>query len=467
MKRKFTAAWLVPILVIAGLFAGTTAPVLASQAWPEPSVQLAAVSSLPKAVILLSPIADIKLGDSFTVSGSLADAYGKPIANQGVLISMGGAYLGQAATDQNGHFERQFTKSLSAGIYTIQASVGASQAAGPAEASISVKILPADVQVQTVPPIAGIPFQIGNQTFYSGDDGMAYAYISTPGNYRLSIQLDQYSNPSLRVEFGRWLQETSQTYQDIQVPDKQVIQVGLNVYLSVGQNFVDLDGYPVDPSRVSELTIRSAQGDIFVFQSGQPHWIPSSRVTRYQGGLVATQLLYSVLSVMVDGSNVVNQSQQRFYSHPDGSWPISLQLYSMQVTARDALFGFPVGTSVKVTYPDGQIISYPLDRTGKVEIHSLARGNYFTTLVGTHGINVRTPVALSRSQVLNGRVITLLDLAVVGSLGALLALGLLFYGRPNLLPRKRRSMRESQFAYAEGTAKEDDAGRDKKIIRWS
>jgi hypothetical protein len=209
--------------------------------------------------------------------------------------------------------------------------------------------------------------------------------------------------------------------------------VGLNIYHQVGQTFLDLNGNPVDPARIDEFMIRSAQGDVFVFSDGTSRWIPASRIARRVTGLEETKLLYSVISVTIDGSNVVNQSQQRFYTHPNETWPISLLLYSLHISAVDGMFGSPVGKSVNVEYPDGKIVNYPLNRAGAVDIQSLARGTYYIELVGANGMSNRLPVALSRNQQVNTKVITYLDMAVVAMLGMVVALGLLLYGRPWIL----------------------------------
>ncbi len=67
----------------------------------------------------------------------------------------------------------------------------------------------------------------------------------------------------------------SSTYLDILVPSKNdYVQVGLNVYHQVGLTFVDQAKFPVDAQRVTQVTYRSAQGDVFVVKNGQPQWIP-------------------------------------------------------------------------------------------------------------------------------------------------------------------------------------------------
>jgi hypothetical protein len=393
--------------------------------------------------IALQEPATISLGKPFTLSGTIKDQSGKPVANKSILFTIDGEYLGQARSNEDGIFERKFTKDLNAGTYTIKATSNATHTLETAVTDSILKILPAKVRVQTVPAISGIPFRMNGIRFVSGKDGYATVEIDKSGQYRLEVLVDQYQSPTKRIEFARWLEESYKPYQDIEVPTDKIIQVGFNVYHLVGQSFFDLDGLAVSPQRVAEFSIRSAQGDMFVLHDGQPRWIPASRVARRALGLEETQLLYSVLSVTVDGSNVVNQSQQRFYTYPIENWPISLLLYSMNISAKDGLFGSPVGKSVNVEFPDGHVENYPLDENGKVEIRSLARGNYYTELVGTYGLSNRTPVALSRNQDVTTKVVTYLDMATVGLLGIVLALGLLFYGRPSILNIGRKRNRQA------------------------
>jgi hypothetical protein len=377
--------------------------------------------------------ADTNLGDPFTLTGVIKDQSGKPISDKAILFTINDEYLGQARSNDEGVFERKITKVLNAGTYKIKATSNATRSLDTSVAYANLKILPAEVRVQTIPPISGIPFQMDGKRFVSGDDGFATVTIDAPGEYRLQVLAEQYQNPDKRIEFARWLEESYQPYQDVTVPTDKVIQAGFNVYHLVGQSFVDLDSVPVDPARISEFTIRSAQGDMFVLHDGEPRWIPASRVARRAFGLEETQLLYSVLTVTVDGSNVVNQSQQKFFTYPVENWPISLLLYSLRINAKDGLFGNPVGKSVNVQFPDGRIQNYPLDKSGSVEIRSLARGNYFVELVGTYGMSNKTPVALSRNQDVNTKVITYLDITVVALMGAILAAGLFLYGRPSIL----------------------------------
>jgi hypothetical protein len=273
--------------------------------------------------------------------------------------------------------------------------------------------------------------------FVSGQDGVASILIAKAGLHRLTVNAELYSNPVQRITFARWLDENYQPFHDIQVPDNKAIIVGLNVFYKVNQTFVDLSGKPVDPSRITGITIKSAQGDIFNYQQGQTEWVPSSRIARRSTGLEQTKLLYSVMGVTVDGSNVVIAAQQRFFTAPSEIWKIALTLYAIQLNGRDLLFGSPVGKAVSLVFPNGRKESYPLNQAGSVGIPFLARGIYQVQLTGTKGLDNISPVALSKNQVVNENVITYLDLEVTGAAGLFVALGLLLFGRPWLLVAKK------------------------------
>jgi hypothetical protein len=368
------------------------------------------------------------------LAGVLKDtSSGAGIANKNITISASGFYLGQARTDDNGTFNINITKVLRAGKYQITASFAGAHLLSAASDTILVQVLPATVQIQTIPAIAGIPFQMDGRRFVSGPEGTVSIDIVQAGQYQLDILLDNYKDPTQQIEFGRWALDSYQPSREVNVPSDSVVQVGLNVFHKVSFNFVDLAGYPVDPARIASISIRSIQGDAFNLKPGDTPWLPSSRTARRSLGLQVTDLLYSVNSVIIDGSNVVNSAQQRFFAKADDTWTITLLLYSLQINARDGLFASPIGKSIKVSFPDGQIRNYNLNPSGSIEIHALARGIYHITLVGVKGLGTTAPVALSRNQVVKLNIVTQLDMGVAGIVVFVFALGLILYGRPQLI----------------------------------
>jgi hypothetical protein len=310
---------------------------------------------------------------------------------------------------------------------------------------------PQTATLQTVPSIPGITFQVAGQQFVTGADGSAVVVVPQPGTYDLQVITDTFHDPYRRVEFSRWLSESFQPTRQIHFPTQNpVVQVGINVYELVGEKFVDPNGAPVNPQRVTQFSIRSLQGDAFTFKDGQPRWIPASRVTRRRsGGLDPVNLLYTVSEVMVDGSNVVNKAQQQFYAQPNATWSISLLFYTFSIHTTDALFGFPQGKQLNLYLPNGEMKTYPLDSTGSVSIPSLARGDYFFQVTGARGISPKAPVSLSKDQELNTKVISFLDMGVIGGAGMLIALGLILYGKFSLKRAVARNDRARQARYSE------------------
>ncbi len=436
-------------LVLFGLLGSVWTPVSASS------------NALSRTVLTLDDRGALDLGEDIILSGTLKDAYDRPIVGRPVRFTLGEEYLGQARSDEDGYFERKLKNALKAGIYEITATTNATHFLAASSISISMRILPAEVRVQTVPAIAGVGFELDGRRFVSGADGSAAIKVDEIGEHQLHVLAEEYEAPAQRLEFGRWLQESFSPTQTIRVPNKDVIQVGLNVFHLVKQSFVDPEGNPVDDGRITSFKIRSIQGDVFEFTDGQPRWIPASRTARRINGLEETKLLYSVINVMVNGSNVVNQSQQRFYTHAGDDWEISLLFYSMRVGAQDGLFGNPVGTSVNLEFPDGSVQNYPLNENGMAEIDSLPRGIYTIDFLGIKGKSNRTPVALSLDQEVHTKVITYVDMVVVGLLGVFLALGLLLYGRPWLvhgfLRKKPAVVEQEELAWISSPVRYEEA----------
>ena len=63
---------------------------------------------------------------------------------------------------------------------------------------------------------------------------------------------------------------------------------------------------------------------------------------------------------MVDDSNVVNQGQQRFVPGEQRDVSISVLFFQATFSVRDTLFGFPLGSAIRLRFPDGHVRRYPL-----------------------------------------------------------------------------------------------------------
>jgi phospholipase C len=269
--------------------------------------------------------------------------------------------------------------------------------------------------IQTVPPTPGMRFALDGHRFAADRAGRA----TPPAAFRragASLRaVDTEIAPGVRARFDRW-------YSGRRI-------AALNLYHRAGISFVDLDAKPIAPSAVTSVTLQGSDGSRHVLAGARRVWLQGNRVVPESQGRTSTRLYYSADKVLVSGANVVHRGQQRFFPAASPKMQLRLLLFAVRVTVRDALLGFPIGSTVRVSYPNGGERREALPRSGDVTLTSLPRGDYRVS-VEALGISSSRPVALSRDQEVNLRVISWLDVAVVVLLLGSLAMALLFVRRP-------------------------------------
>jgi hypothetical protein len=406
------------------------------------------ISQPSPTVLRIIPVGTQPLGKIFTLSALLTTPQAQPVGGGTVNFLAGGVYLSQARTNGQGIATILVNEDFEAKEYTFRAIFEGNKDYDSSSGSLAVSIQPADVVVQTVPPLEGIQFRLNGNPFVSGADGSAHILVSKTGTYALDVLTDNSKGARRKVDFSRWEDEVYNPTRLIKVPSDKPIQVGFEVSYQVGQNFVDLQNQPVDLARILSITLKSSQGSTYTFADGKSRWLPASLVTRRAIGLDVVPIQYSVMSVMVDGSNVVSQAQQRFYPHPGEIWPVQLLLFSVQVSAKDTFLGSPLGTGVALDYPDGSRQKFLFDKNHSVTIQSLARGIYHVQVIGASGFTPSTPVALSQNEVIALDVLSRIDIFAAVTLAVFFALGLVVIGRMQILgarPRKPAALRENVY----------------------
>ena len=384
--------------------------------------------------LTFQPPIPVSVGSPSMVVLQLISSKGEPVANQRVELLVNGKSERQAKTDSSGTVTFKGRRD-EAGTYALSAIFKGSRvpSLGSSKAAADMVITPELIEVHVTPPLPNVKFALDDRVFASDDYGVARLEVTKAGKYHLELLPLDTKDPNIQMAFGRWSDDYFVPSRDIEIPLQKSLNVGLEVSYQVNQTFVDLDTKPVDVSRITSITLKGSNGATYTFEDNLPHWLPAGRVIRLNNGLEETKILYSVISVMIDGSNVVSQAQQRFYVHPNDVWPVKLLLYSAGFTARDALFRFPIGTGIHVEYPDGDIQSFDFNAQNEHTLVGLARGIYRVTVLGAKGYAPPTPIALSRDQNVELMVFSYLDMGVLGSIGVIIALGLLFFGRPHLM----------------------------------
>jgi hypothetical protein len=416
--------------------------------------------------LTIQPPAPTSVGNLAIVVVQLISSKNEPVVNQSVELFVNGKSLRKSRTDTAGNAAFRIRRE-EAGTYQLEAVFKGtkSPSLGSSKTSAELVITPALVEVHTTPSLLGVKFALDGKVFSSDNYGVARIEVNKAGKYHLEVLPLETKDTDIQMAFGRWSDDYFQPTRDIEVPLDKPLQVGFEVSYRVSQKFVDLSKRPVDFKRITAVTLKGSNGTTFTFEDNLPHWLPAGRVIRLNNGLEQTKILYSVISVVIDGSNVVSQAQQRFYVNPNDVWTVQLLLYKASFTARDALFRFPVGSGIHVEYPDGDLQTFAFPQDQKQTLDGLARGIYRVTVTGADGIAPPTPIALSRDQEVELLVFSSLDIGVIATIGLFLSLGLLLFGRPYIVKDTiALAYRLTQCVLPGGRRNQPGAGSDESLI---
>jgi hypothetical protein len=385
--------------------------------------------------LTLEPLQPLTVGDHPSIVAHLTAEFGQPIRNQPIIIFIDGKRKAEGRTDSRGIASIPLKFKFEAGTYRVLAvypgiiSIGVNRAT----AELAMVIEPVRTAIYTVPPVPGLLFKLNDQTYETDENGIANIEVNTSGIFTLEVMpIDEATlPPNIRMEFARWNDNVFTQKRQVYFPRDRRLEVGFTVSYQVNQEFFDTTGEPVDPGRVDSITVRGV-GNTFTFDKAGPIWLPANRLTRRIGErLESEEILYYFREILVDGANVVNKSEQRFRIRPDDVWPVQVLLYSARFSARDAMFRFPIGKGIELTYPDGHTEEFLFEsENAEVVVPSLARGSYSARIIGAGGSAPPTPVHLSRDQDVELLMLSYLDIALIIGIPLIIALAFFFIGRP-------------------------------------
>lgn len=323
------------------------------------------------------------------------------------------------------------------------------------------------IPLRTVPAVAGIRITVAGRTAVTDRRGRARLLVPTRTTRRVDL-----TGGGLHGLL-RAIRHNTPTIEGVRLPDGgraefdrfhggDVVTVVLDTFYAFQPFFVGIDGRRIDAREVQSYTLKSRHGVRVTVKGSGPVELQGSRVVSLNDSLVSKQIGWAVERVIVDGSNAVHRGQQRF--HParlEAAFPIQLLFFRAKFTAQDAIFGFHVGSAVRLRYPDGTEREYPFARDGTVTLPALPRGDYSVDVEGP-GLTPARPVALSRDQVVDLKVISILDLAVVGFGLAAVLIGLVVARRPHLRSpaRVRAHVAAALTAQRRATARRGEHGVD-------
>jgi hypothetical protein len=402
--------------------------------------------------LLIEPLKPFALGDHPVINVQLTAEFGHPIPNQPIIILVDGIRKAEGRTDSRGTASIILRYKYAAGSYHVKAiypgipSIGVNRSVAEAD----IVVVPAKIAIYTVPAMPGISFKLNNRVYTSDENGVAELDITTSGIYTLEVLPPNEDDlpANTKLEFARWNDNIFTASRKIYLPVARKLEAGFLVSYQMNQNFYDTRNQLVDPKRVSSMVIRGI-GNTYTLNKAGPIWLPSNRLTRRVGERLESQeIVYYFRDITIDGANVINRSEQRFHIHPDDTWPIQVLLYSANFTARDAMFHFPIGKGIELTYPDGHKEKFLFNADNKqIVVSSLARGSYSAKIIGIGGSAPPTPIYLSRDQDVELLMLSYLDIALIIGIPLSIALAFFFIGRPYWLRVVRNPSKYKELVY--------------------
>jgi hypothetical protein len=294
---------------------------------------------------------------------------------------------------------------------------------------------PITLTVRTVPVVKGIRVRLDDQTRVTDSRGVVT--FTQEHNFRPhALRLLDTSKviPGRRLTFARWAgqrdpdQAFRATVNGLPMRMNYTVTAAFAVQKPVTINLVNLQGRPLDRSRVSAVTLRSGRAGVVEVPASGKLWLDAV-VPIYRNSSIALENeTYSLTTVIVGGTNTVDSGRQKFTPSTTPTPVLTTKFYTLRVTAHDLLFKGRSGNSARITYPDGSVHTMPFGPSGIVEIPDLPRGEYQVNVVGS-GTALPNQLVLSRDTTLDLPLATHLDYAALVLAMAALMAGLVLIGR--------------------------------------
>jgi hypothetical protein len=297
---------------------------------------------------------------------------------------------------------------------------------------------PTTITVRTVPALPGLRVTLDGVQRTTDARGVAsWTHEHNFSLHVLNLVDTKVEQPDRRYRFVRWSgqrdpgQAFRPTVTNLPMRRNYTITAAFSVQYPVQARFVDEKGQPLDLDQIAAVRVKSDSGQVIDFPRTGPIWLDGTVPLYNKSRLVESDVSYSLQSVMMGGTNIVDAGRQKFMPARAGTVTLVGQFHDLTVRAHDALSGGPIGQQAKVTYPDGTVWTGPFGPDHSVTLWHLPRGTY-TVSVLSNGMVLSEQFTLSRDKALDVAVLSRTDLVVFGAAGLVLAVGLLFLGRARL-----------------------------------
>ena len=295
---------------------------------------------------------------------------------------------------------------------------------------------PITLTIKTVPSLANVEFAFDGRWVTTDQYGVATVteeHNLTQHSLRIG-DLGQ-EDTGLKFRFTRWVGQRNQNEELLPTVTGLPMRADATIYAAVSVQYpavprviTQLDA-PVRNSDITSITVRNSTGQVAVLRPGQQAWLDGIVPSFQRNVLYAQPIGYSVQSVVVHGSNVVDAGRQHFDVTKTSTPTLTALFFNLTVQGRDSLFGRPLGSRATIRYPDGTKLIVNLGSQHKAVVANLPRGKYQVTISAPGSIVSAAKVTLSRTMTFQARAVTVLDLLSVLVSAVLVALLLLVLGR--------------------------------------
>jgi hypothetical protein len=195
--------------------------------------------------------------------------------------------------------------------------------------------------VETVPPLEGIHFRLGDETFVTDERGVIVLIApKTPSAYTLKVDEHLLIGDSQRVEFVVWSDGVVNAERTVDSRETSRLQAGFSIDYLVNEDFRNSNGDTLGSKSLDSFTIVDDANNSTTFRGPSSglagptalawqrfppgtRWMRAVRIAREGEALKAERVSYNVRSVMVEGERATVSSDP-FFPAEDAEWTITL-----------------------------------------------------------------------------------------------------------------------------------------------
>jgi hypothetical protein len=194
--------------------------------------------------------------------------------------------------------------------------------------------------VETVPPIEGIHFRLGDESFVTNESGVVQITPKVPSENRLRVDERSLISDTQRVEFVAWSDGVVIANRAVDFRESSRLQVGFDIDYLVNERFRSSNGEFLGSKSIDSFTIVDDTNDSTTFRGSSrglagptalkwqrfppgTRWLRAVRIVREGEALKAESVSYSVRSVTVEGERAT-VSSDAFVPSADAEWTITL-----------------------------------------------------------------------------------------------------------------------------------------------